>query len=118
MRTEDIIHSRRYRLFLQKMYFEKGNSMMSIAKYIFVAPLANVITTGSYTEGIVSIVLYGVLAWIIGRVMYQRVKTKGENKISLTEIEAEIGNQFNKFQQEMREQIINNGNNLREKNKR
>lgn len=92
MNEDQIIHSRRYRFLLQKTYFERGNSLMSVLKYVFLVPLLS-----SYEEGLLSILAYGLVAWILGRLWYSR-----KFGTSLQEIESEIGNQFNKFQQELR----------------
>ena len=88
-----ITSSKRYKILIQKAYFEKGNSLFSIAKYAFIAPFLS-----SMNEGLMSLLAYMIISWLVGMFWYSR-----RFGLSLQEIESEVGNQFNRFQQEMRE---------------
>jgi len=91
---DQLIVTKRYRALLQKRYFEKGNALMSVAKYIFLS-----VFLVDVSLGVLSTLAYIVLCWIIGRLWFQR----WADGVSLEEVENEITNQFNRFQQEIRQ---------------
>lgn len=89
---DDIIKTRRYRISLHLRYFEHGYGKLGMLKYIFAA-----LFLVDYSSGLAAILFYGLLSYLIGRLLYHRF-----HGISMTEIEAEINNRYNKFQEEMR----------------
>jgi hypothetical protein len=96
MREEDVVQTKRYRFMLHKVYFEKGNTIASVFRYVFLG-----LFLVDFSTGLISTMVYGVLCWLMGKFWFSK-----KYGISLAEIEAEIGNQFNKFQQEMREKVV------------
>ena len=77
-----------YRLFVLEAYVNAGNAKLGILRYsVFGAFMAD------FQGGIVYMAAYALAAYIIGRTMYKK---------GLIYIQAEVGNQFNRFQQELR----------------
>ena len=77
---------------MHKAYFDKGSGMMSVIKYAFVATFLD-----SYVSGIIGTLAYLVVAYTLGRLWFKKF-----SGTTMIEVEHEIGNRFNKFQQEMR----------------
>lgn len=89
----EILKAKAYKLALHKSYFDKGYGITSYVKYLiafFGLASSNVKTT--LTIGII----YAVTCYILGRILY---------KIGYVEAEAEVGNQYNQFQKEMRKKL-------------
>lgn len=95
LKEEGILGSWRYRVLLHKAFFGRGSALISEFKlHYLILPAA----LSGAKAGLIGIVIFGVASYIVGRLWFSRIKGA-----SLTEIEAEVGNQFNKFQQEMRQ---------------
>ena len=92
---EGILSSWRYRFLLHKRFFGQGSALLSEWKIQYLI-LGGILVDPQW--GWLSIVGFGVLSYCIGKLWYRRIRG-----VSLTEIESEVGNQFNKFQQEMRQ---------------
>ncbi len=83
-----LLHSRWFRLFVLEAYMNAGFAKMGILRYsVFGAFMAD------FQGGFVYMVAYAVAAYMIGRWMYKK---------GLIFIQAEVGNQFNRFQKELR----------------
>ena len=95
LKEEGILNSWRYRVLLHKAFFGKGQSILSEFKVQYLIVALAIVDIAS---SILGILIFGIGSYVIGRLWYSRIRGA-----SLTEIEAEVGNQFNKFQQEMRE---------------
>jgi len=86
-----------YRFIVAKTYLDKGWSLTSYVKYA-------IALFGAYSIGedismnitVVIGLIYGISCYILGRLWY---------KFRLTETEVEIGNKFNPFVGELREQF-------------
>lgn len=86
-----MVQTRLYRLFLQKAYFEKGMSEISVLRY---AVLGGYLF--GFWEGVAFTLATMAGCWVLGRFMYKK---------GIVLVEAEIGNQFNRFTLEMRERV-------------
>ena len=97
--------SKRYRIILQYHYFSRGKGLLAELKYVFLSPYLLTFTDfpGGISSGTISLAAFCMLTWVIGRAWFQRPG----GKLSLVEIEAEVGNQFNLFQQELRRKYKN-----------
>lgn len=89
-----IVDNPRYKIQLHYEFFSKGQAMISALKLQYLIIPAAIV---GINEGIFSILLFGLGSYLLGRVWFHRYKG-----VSQAEIQAEVGNQFNKFQQEMR----------------
>jgi len=86
-----------YNLCLIKAYFDKGLSLMNYpTKALMVIGIGIAIKEFPTKYLILASILYGFLCFMIGFVWY---------KSGLIMAEAEVGNQYNLFQKEMRKKI-------------
>ncbi len=83
----------KYKLALHKRYFDMGYGITSYIKYLiaFFGLASNDVKT---TLGIA--VIYAIFCYLFGMFLY---------KIGYAEAEAEVDNQYNLFQKEMREKL-------------
>ena len=95
LNAEDLVQTKLYRFLLQVKYTEFGINKMSYLRYsVFGVLLADL------QWGTIYMAIFGFFGYLIGRFWYRR---------GLIYLDAEIGNQFNKFQQELREFSKKNG---------
>lgn len=89
LKSEELVKSRWYRIFVLEAYMNAGMAKLGILRYsVFGAFMADL------SGGFWYMVIYALAAYVIGRTMYKK---------GLIFIQAEVGNRFNKFQQELRE---------------
>jgi len=83
----------KFRLLLQKAYFDKGFGLTNYFKYVL-------ILFGWATDDVKNTIIVGILwivsCWIIGRLWF---------RFKLVDIENEINNIFNPFQREVRQHL-------------
>ncbi len=84
-----MVRTRLYRLLIQKAYFEKGMSEISVFRYALLGGYLF-----GFWEGLAITLGTGVACWALGRIIYKK---------GIILLEGEIGNQFNRFQIELRE---------------
>ena len=89
-----------YKLALLKAYFEKGYAMLSYPKYVlFLMGLGDVIANdGDYNRVLIIGFLVGLACFLLGWICY---------KYNFVDAEIEVGNRFNPFVKEMRNEFKN-----------
>lgn len=96
LERKGILNSKRYKAQLHYTFFCTGQGHLSGFRLQYI--ILGVIIASGIGEGLISIIIYGICSYLLGRLWYKRIKG-----VSQVEIQAEVANQFNKFQQEMRE---------------
>lgn len=87
------VSSFKYRLLLQKAYFEKG---YGLTNYFFKLVAIFGLTSSLLKETFIILFFYTFICYLLGRYWF---------KHDWIELEAEVGNQYNMFQREMRERF-------------
>ena len=89
--AHELIQTYWYRIFVLEAYINAGMNKLGILRYsVFGFFMAD------FQGGFIYMVVYAFASYIIGRTMYKK---------GLIYIQAEVGNQFNKFQQELRQKV-------------
>lgn len=89
----------KYRLLVQKAYFDKGFGLLNYIKYIIaVFAIGDAFIRRSYTLLISLGILYTIICYLLGRAWY---------KYGWILVENEVFNRFNLFQREVREHLNN-----------
>jgi len=97
--TSTKIFNLQYTICLWKAYFEKGYGITSYAKYLlFLIGMNEVMQKNSMKLILIAGVIYLTSCFFIGWFWY---------KTNFIRAEAEVGNRFNYFQEEVRNKLIN-----------